>query len=128
MLSLVLSGNPQSTNHIYKATCRGCFASIYMSKKGKDLKEDYKWQVKSQYHGKPLTQDLKMALDLFFGDKRVRDIDNYNKLILDALSGLVFEDDKQIQELNIKKFYDKENPRCNIKIYKVYPLSPTKVD
>jgi len=90
-----------------------------MSKKGKDLKEDYQWQIKTQYNGILLTGSLKLSLELYFGDKRVRDIDNYNKLILDALSGLVFEDDKQIQELNIKKFYDKENPRCKIEIYEV---------
>jgi len=107
---IILLGNPLSTNHIYKR--HGNF--IYLSKEGKNLKESYMWQIKSQYRGEPLTGSVKLTVELYFGDKRIRDIDNYNKLLLDACSGLLFIDDKQITELTIKKFYDKENPRIEI--------------
>jgi len=107
---IILLGNPLSTNHIYKR--HGNF--IYLSKEGKNLKESYMWQIKSQYRGEPLMGSVKLTVELYFGDKRIRDIDNYNKLLLDACSGLLFIDDKQITELTIKKFYDKENPRIEI--------------
>jgi len=107
---IILLGNPLSTNHIYKR--HGNF--IYLSKEGKNLKESYMWQIKSQYRGEPLIGSVKLTVELYFGDKRIRDIDNYNKLLLDACSGLLFIDDKQITELTIKKFYDKENPRIEI--------------
>ena len=110
---IILLGNPLSTNHIYKR--HGNF--IYLSKEGKNLKESYMWQIKSQYRGEPLMGSVKLTVELYFGDKRIRDIDNYNKLLLDACSGLLFIDDKQITELTIKKFYDKENPRIEILLY-----------
>lgn len=106
-LKISLKGNPQSTNHIYKRHGN----IIYLSKAGKELKEDYSWQIKAQYIGEPLTGSVKLAIELFFGDKRVRDIDNYNKLLLDACTGLLWVDDKQIDYLTISKNYDKENPR-----------------
>ena len=115
-MEISLKGNPQSTNNIYKSTCRGKFACVYMSAAGKTLKEDYKWQIKSQYKAKPLTGDVDLRVELFFGDKRVRDIDNYNKLVLDACTGLVWVDDSQVQSLLIVKNYDKKNPRVVLQI------------
>lgn len=113
-MELILKGNPKSTQHIYKMTCRGRFASMYMSADGKALKEDYQWQLKSQYKKKPLTGDIDMRVELFFGDERKRDIDNYNKILLDSMSGIIFEDDSQIQSLLIIKNKDKKNPRIEI--------------
>lgn len=109
-MEFTLKGNPQSTNHIYKRHGN----IIYLSKPGKDLKISYSEQVQEQYKGKPLEGSLKLRLELFFGDKRIRDIDNYNKLILDACKGLLWGDDKQIMELTIVKNYDKENPRIEM--------------
>lgn len=113
-MELILKGNPKSTQHIYKMTCRGRFASMYMSADGKALKEDYQWQLKSQYKKKPLTGDIDMRVELFFGDERKRDIDNYNKILLDSMSGIIFIDDSQIQSLLIIKNKDKKNPRIEI--------------
>jgi Holliday junction resolvase RusA-like endonuclease len=115
-MEIILTGKPASTNHIYKSTCRGKFASVYMSKEGKDLKESYQWQIKSQYKGKLLTGDIDLRIELFFGDSRVRDIDNYNKIVLDACTGMIWKDDSQIMSLLIVKNYDKKNPRVELTI------------
>lgn len=115
-MEFILKGNVLSTNHIYKATCRGKFASVYMSKDGKDLKENYQWQLKSQYKGKPLKTDIDLRIELFFGDNRKRDIDNYNKIVIDSLTGILFEDDSQIQSLLIIKNKDIKNPRVEIQL------------
>jgi len=87
-----------------------------MSKQGKYLKESYQWQAKSQWHAKPLTRGLKLTLRAYFGTKRTQDIDNFNKLVLDALTGIVWEDDSQILELHIYKDYDKQNPRIELEV------------
>ncbi len=113
---LTLKGNPKSTQAIYKITVRGRFPAMYMSKIGKDLKEDYQCQLKSQWKGKPLTGDVNLHIGLFFGDKARRDIDNFNKLVLDACTGIVWEDDSQIQSLLIVKNYDKKNPRIVLQV------------
>ncbi len=87
-----------------------------MSKAGKDLKESYQWQIKSQYKKKIKTGDIDLRIELFFGDLRKNDIDNFNKILLDSMSGIVFEDDSQIKSLLLVKNYDKKNPRIVIEV------------
>ena len=118
-MNITLKGEPKSTQHIYKSTCRGRFATVYMSKEGKDLKESYQWQAKSQYKGKPLEGFLSVSAHLYFGTKRKQDIDNFNKLFFDALSGIVWVDDAQIFDLYLTKDYDKENPRIEVMIQEI---------
>jgi len=109
---ITLPGNPKSTQNIYRFAGR----IMYMNKVGKELKESYQWEAKSQWKKEPTKGDIGVRIHLFFGDKRKRDIDNFNKLILDSLSGIVWEDDVQIQSLFISKHYDKENPRAEVVI------------
>lgn len=39
----------------------------------------------------------------FYADRRRRDLDGHLKLLLDALNGIVWVDDSQILEINIRK-------------------------
>jgi Holliday junction resolvase RusA-like endonuclease len=80
----------------------------------KTLKNDYKKQIMAQYTSTPLKTPLWAEMRLWHGTKRKTDIDNFNKLVFDSLSGLVYVDDSQIQQLDIIKGYDKENPRVEI--------------
>lgn len=109
---LTLKGNPLSTNNIYRKT----EYHVYMTEAGKSLKQSYFFQLKNQWKKKPLTGDIVLTVILYFGDRKIRDIDNYNKLLLDSCTGILWEDDKQIQEMHIYKKYDKENPRIEIQI------------
>jgi crossover junction endodeoxyribonuclease RusA len=111
---IILKGNPLSTNHIYK---RHGF-TIYMSAEGKAIKEAYQWEITQQYKDKITYKGLEIEIRLFFGDKRKRDVDNHNKIILDAMTGIVYADDNQIQALHIYKDYDKENPRVEVLVIK----------
>lgn len=110
-MKIILEGNPQSTNHIYKS-----FRSrIYLSAEGRALKTSYQYQAKKQMKfKKPLDGPLSVKIKLFFGDKKKRDIDNYNKILLDSLSHIVYLDDSQIQIMCIAKLYDKQKPRIEI--------------
>lgn len=112
MMSFTLKGNPQSTNHLYRH--RGHL--VYMTAEGRALKESYIWQIKSQYKGTPKKGRISLRLDLYFGDKRKRDIDNYNKILLDSLTGILYEDDSQIDFLTITKSRDINNPRIEISL------------
>lgn len=85
-----------------------------MDKKCKDLKEEWMWEAKSQWMDIPLMRPIKLSITYYFGTKRKCDLDNFNKLTLDALTGVVYEDDSQIDELNIKRGYDKKNPRVEV--------------
>jgi len=91
-----------------------------MTKVGKNLKEDYCWQLYSQKKEK-FTGKVSIKIDLYFGDKRIRDIDNYHKLTLDALTETgVWEDDSQAYEMIVTKGYDKENPRVELVINRLH--------
>lgn len=85
-----------------------------MEAKCKTVKLSYQEQVRSQYTGAPIKTPLRAILGLWHGTRRVTDIDNFNKLVLDSLTGLVYEDDSQIVELTITKGYDKERPRVEV--------------
>jgi len=88
-----------------------------MTTEGKALKEDYQWQAKSQYHGEPLLNRLEIDVTLFFSRKGIKDWDNFHKLSMDALSGIVWADDEQVDDAHVHKRYDKKNPRIVIDIY-----------
>ena len=85
-----------------------------MSHEGKQKKEGYQWQAKTQYKGEVLACPLSLEIILYFGDTRKRDIDNFNKLVFDSLAGIVFVDDEQIQEMTIRKDIDKLDPRIEV--------------
>jgi len=59
-----------------------------MTPAGKQLKADYQWEAKSQWRGSPLKDELAVSVRFFFGTKRKADLDNFNKLWQDALTGI----------------------------------------
>ncbi len=108
-MKITLLWNPYSTNNIYARNGRRGF----IKQKPKALKESYILQAQTQVE-KKLEWEIRADILLYFGDRRKRDIDNFHKLSLDALTGIAYEDDCQIVELHIEKHYDKENPRIEI--------------
>lgn len=113
---ITLKGEPRSTSHLYKSVCRGSYPTVYMSAAGKALKESYQWQAKSQYKRKVLKGELEIWITIYFGTKRKSDWDNFHKISMDALSGIVWEDDSQVVEAHISKRYDKKEPRIEVEV------------
>ncbi len=114
--TIVLSGEPKSTQHLYGLTCRGRFPTRYMTPAGKALKTAYQWEAKAQWKGEPLQGDIEVSITLYLGTKRRADLDNFNKLSLDALTGVAYEDDSQIAALHLRRVYDKNRPRLELAI------------
>lgn len=77
------------------------------------IKDSIGWEARTQYHGEPKTGDLCVRIELHFKDKRRRDIDNI-KALLDALSGILWDDDSQIIELHLFKYTGAAHPRVEI--------------
>jgi Holliday junction resolvase RusA-like endonuclease len=90
---------PPSVNTLYPIV-RG---RKILSKKGRE----YKQEVKSILDGvdyDTLTGNIDMCISLILPDRRRRDIDNYNKALLDCLTEQqVYKDDSQIVYLTIRK-------------------------
>lgn len=66
------------------------------------------------------TDRCKMILSFYYGDKRKRDADNATSSIFDTLKdvGIITDDNYNIiYKYIVEADYDKENPRCEIKIY-----------
>lgn len=111
-MKIILEGTPVSTNSLYRR--HGYI--MYMSKEGKDLKESYQWQAKSQWKQDPTDKPVEVFIKLYFKDKRLHDIDNYNKILFDSLTGIVWLDDNQITKMTVEKFINKERPSIEIEI------------
>lgn len=89
---------------------------MYMTAEGKALKEAYQWEARAQWRGDPLRGPVEIEVTLFHGDKCARDIDNYSKILLDALTGIVWDDDKQVEKMAVVKAYDRLTPRVELSI------------
>jgi len=113
---ITLLGEPKSNNTIYRSHCRFGHPVRYLCAKGKELKEQYYYEVKSQYKGELLTGDVKLEIKYFLKTKRKIDLDNLGKLVIDSLSGIVFVDDKQVVELHLYKEQPDPNPRVEIQL------------
>lgn len=111
---ITLPGTPISVNKRLILNKRvGRFAN---TRAYAELKSAWSWHVKSQWRRKPLTRALSLEINFWYPNRR-HDIDNGIKIVLDVLSNLVYEDDKQIDELIVHKKLDKENPRVEIEVY-----------
>lgn len=113
---IILQGKPISRNTLYASVCRGKFPTVYMTPKGKELKASYEAQVKKQWKEETIKGDVSVSIVYFLSDNRKVDLDNINKSTIDSLTGIVFDDDKQIKELYLRKEVDKSNPRTVIEI------------
>ena len=111
-ITIELGEQAPSVNHIWKHRAIGRGVMVYVTKEGKEFKERLGNQVPEGFN--PFKGACKVTLDLTFADRRQHNIDNSNKAILDALNNRAYVDDEQIQELLIRKHYEKGKP--NIKI------------
>ena len=92
----------------------------YITVRGREYKRIIEDKLSTFMDGKNIiTTNCRISLIFYFNNRRKNDLDNYVKPILDFMSDIVYEDDKLIIELNVKKFYDKENPRIEIKVEEV---------
>ena len=113
IIRLVISESPISVNHMYGQSRNG---RRFLSKKGKDYKETVKNIAIETGCDHLLDDELEVRVSYYFGDKRRRDVTNYDKALLDAMSGVVYNDDCQIQRIILEKYYDKESPRTEVTI------------
>ena len=64
------------------------------------------------------SKETKIALDVRFyqKDKRRFDIDNVCKITLDALNGVAYDDDSQVQRLHAEKMGPDPAPRLEVDV------------
>jgi len=86
-----------------------------MKNDAKLLKQSYSIQARNQYKGSLLSSNLSVYIRLYFPDKRVRDWDNWHKLSMDSLTGILWLDDTQIKLATVQIMeVDKKDPRIEL--------------
>lgn len=109
MRELVIKTPPVSTNHMYRGR-------RFLTKDGKASKSTMALEIAVQGKFALTEDDIALNVLFYFPDNRRRDIDGYLKALLDVMTGIVYKDDSQINELHIFKEVDKENPRTIVQI------------
>lgn len=85
-----------------------------VSADAKAYKAGVGWQAKAVIR-EPLSCPIAVTLRVYRPAKR-GDLDNYSKVLLDALNGVAYEDDGQIVEIHAYRHDDKSNPRVEVEI------------
>ncbi len=112
---VTILGRPFSINQTYK-TAKSKRA-LYLSDGATQYARDVRLQAKSQWRNlQPLKQDLEITFVYFFENYKVRDHLNFNKLLCDHLSQIIFQNDKQIKISHHFTLIDKRNPRVELYI------------
>lgn len=107
---------PISSNNAYSQNKQG---RRFLTTQGKVFKEAvgyYALQAKDKRQS--LDGDFAVEITYYFKDNRRRDVDGYNKLILDAFVGIFFEDDSQIIQLHLEKKQKCKEDRIVVNITK----------
>ena len=113
MQTFILKTKPTSVNNRYIIS-RG---KLILSDDYRTTKEAIAWEIQSQFRGEILTEDgLTVNIILHYKDKKKRDIDAYIKQLLDAMTGVVYKDDSQIDELNVTKIRESDKEMVIIQV------------
>lgn len=68
----------------------------------------------------PLAGEV-VANVVVYRKRRVGDLDNFLKVLLDSLKGVAFEDDSQVVEIHARREDDPSNPRVVVQVEEVRP-------
>lgn len=95
---------PPTINSYYGHTKRGKRLVQYITPKGKRFREQVIESVHQQAPGLHMDYKLYVEVTLYPPDRRIRDLDNYMKALLDALThSKLWDDDSQIDQLIIHR-------------------------
>ncbi len=113
MIKLVFFGRPISKDNCKIRNKNGYY---FLPAKYRNYEADIQKQFLNQRPaGFQMYQNaVIMSVWVYFADNRCLDLQNAPKSIFDALNGFLYKDDKQVAELHIFKFFDKDNPRIEI--------------
>lgn len=111
---------PPTVNTYYKMTRMG---QRYLDKKVRVFRDQVCEAISEQCPDLHLDTPLFMEVYLFPPDKRKRDVDNYMKGLLDAITQAgVWEDDSLIDQLHIYRGVKKEGGAVRIEISDAGPV------
>lgn len=112
VMRIVLKTMPPALN----ATYRSGKGRFYKDRGASLAQKAVAWEIRNQYRGKPLEGPVAVEMTFWWKNKR-KDIDSSIKATLDACTGILWLDDRQVVDLHVWKECDKENPRVELDIF-----------
>ena len=64
----------------------------------------------------PLDARYAVLIDVYLSRRTTSDLDNYAKNVLDALEGVAWSNDRQVDDLHVRRHLDSANPRTVVHI------------
>lgn len=101
---------PPSANRYWRYGPNG----VHVSEEAENYKAGVKWKALHQ-HMQPMAGNVAVYVNVYRAQKR-GDLDNYAKVLCDALKGIAYQDDAQIVELHMWRHDDRDNPRAEVEI------------
>jgi len=115
-IKIIIEGKPFSVNQQYIRK-KGA-AKYILSNEARSYGDQVGWQVKMQYRGRILTEDLEVSYYYYFNNHLRRDHLNFQKILNDRFNQIVWQDDSQILASHHYTCFDKSNPRIEVFIKK----------
>jgi crossover junction endodeoxyribonuclease RusA len=98
---------PPSVNRYWRSGIVAGHVQVYLSDEAKRYKQEVALITRLI---DPFTGPVALNLTVF-RPRKISDLDNYLKALLDALKGSVYLDDDQVVEISAYRDDDKDNPR-----------------
>jgi crossover junction endodeoxyribonuclease RusA len=103
-MRIIFAIKPCSINHYWRHRSCKTFISTYISAEGKQFASYCSYRFKQDHPNHTLFEGpLTLNIFFLFKDKRSRDTGNYEKALLDALTGVLYVDDRQVIKETLEK-------------------------
>lgn len=115
-LLFTLHGAPMSGTNSKQRLQMGNRVVMLPSRRAVEWQRDMVAQLQAKHQAPAIAGPVSLSLS-FFRQKRVGDLDNFAKPVLDALQKAgVIANDNLVSELHMYRLYDRANPRTEIVI------------
>lgn len=105
---------------VARGTASGIRVKIINDKKFKQAKQNLAWEVKAAAPQLRCSRDARFGFhaEFFLAGPRGGDGDRYENLLMDALEGVIWENDEQVDEGSWKKKYDSKHVGIQLTIWR----------
>ena len=86
---------------------------VIKSKEALQTVKDFTVQAKAQWKGKPLEGPVALKALIYYPSRR-QDLDP--SLLMDILQGIAYLNDRQIEQMTLQKYIDRDNPRVEVNV------------
>jgi len=101
----IVRGEPKS-----KQRPRFANGHAYTPEETRVAEQRIKYEYLGKFGPKKIDGPVQVVLEFYLGTRRVKDLDNLEKLVLDALNGLAYDDDSQVVLKTASKHFSKTVP------------------